>query len=102
MTSFLKKFILGIISALFLLSSVSADQKANDGWDDQKGRLSISTQINIEDSSNRIGNGIFDVNSLIKTNLSCGLAPLAPLGCRNPTCVCDQNGRNCQWVFQCG
>lgn len=102
MISFFKKIILGIISALFLLSAVSADQKSNDGWDDQKGRLSISSQINIEDSSQRIGNGIFDVNSLIKTNLSCGLPPLAPLGCRNPTCVCDQNGRNCQWVFQCG
>lgn len=33
--------------------------------------------------------------------LACGLPPLPPLGCRNPTCVCDQTGTRCQWTFVC-
>lgn len=38
----------------------------------------------------------------IPVNLSCGLPPLPPLGCRNPTCICDQTGQRCSWQFQCG
>lgn len=35
-------------------------------------------------------------------NLACGLPPLAPIGCKVGLCVCDQNGKNCQWTFVCG
>lgn len=34
-------------------------------------------------------------------NLSCGLPPLPPLGCKLGPCVCDKDGRNCQWTFVC-
>ena len=43
----------------------------------------------------------FDGRYLHKTNMACGLPPLPPLGCRVGACVCDQNGRNCQWTFIC-
>ena len=36
-----------------------------------------------------------------KVNMSCGLAPLPPLGCRVGGCVCDQTGRNCSWQMVC-
>ena len=36
----------------------------------------------------------------------CGLVPLKPLpplGCRDlvPVCVCDEDGQNCHWTWQC-
>lgn len=33
----------------------------------------------------------------------CGLRPLTPLGCdrESARCVCDKNGRNCHWQFEC-
>lgn len=34
-------------------------------------------------------------------NMSCGLPPLPPLGCKVGPCVCDKNGNNCQWTFVC-
>ena len=40
-------------------------------------------------------------NNFQKVNMSCGLAPLPPLGCTVGACMCDQNGRNCQWTFNC-
>lgn len=34
-------------------------------------------------------------------NLSCGIPPIPPIGCRGPgSCVCDQNNR-CHWQFDC-
>ena len=30
----------------------------------------------------------------------CGIAPLPPLGCKNPHCVCDTSG-HCHWEFDC-
>ena len=45
----------------------------------------------------------FDRRYLVKTqaSMSCGLAPLPPLGCRVGSCVCDQSGQNCRWTFIC-
>ena len=34
-------------------------------------------------------------------NLSCGLPPLPPIGCKVGPCMCDSNGQNCQWTFTC-
>lgn len=34
-------------------------------------------------------------------NLSCGIPPIPPIGCKVGPCVCDQNGQNCQWTFIC-
>ena len=34
-------------------------------------------------------------------NLSCGLPPLPPLGCKVGPCLCDANGKNCAWTFIC-
>jgi hypothetical protein len=48
------------------------------------------------------GNMLFgQQGSIMKVNLSCGLRPLAPLGCQVGPCTCDQNGNNCQWTFIC-
>ena len=55
----------------------------------------VDTRIN-----SRIENG-FNLKNLHKANLSCGLAPLPPLGCVIGSCVCDQNGNNCHWQFNC-
>ena len=35
-------------------------------------------------------------------NLSCGIPPIPPVGCRVGSCTCDQNGSNCRWNFICG
>lgn len=51
-------------------------------------------------SNSQIENG-FNLKNLHKANLSCGLAPLPPLGCVIGGCVCDQNGNNCHWQFNC-
>ncbi len=34
-------------------------------------------------------------------NLACGLPPLPPLGCKVGPCVCDKDGKNCQYTFIC-
>ena len=33
---------------------------------------------------------------------SCGLEPVPPRGCQVNTCVCDNLGVNCHWLFFCG
>ncbi len=43
----------------------------------------------------------FDARYVRKVNLSCGIPPLPPLGCKVGDCVCDQSGQNCQWTFVC-
>lgn len=55
----------------------------------------VDTQTN-----GHIENG-FHYKNITKANLSCGLAPLPPLGCSIGSCVCDQNGNNCHWQFIC-
>ena len=37
----------------------------------------------------------------VQTSISCGMAPLPPMGCRVGSCVCDSRGQNCQWTFIC-
>lgn len=37
-----------------------------------------------------------------RANLSCGIPPIPPIGCKVGACVCDQYGQNCQWQFICG
>ena len=94
------KFI-ACIGAILIASSAFADEKNNDGWDDTTNRTSIQKLFDNKFNNSRQRDMQFDLNSIIKTSLSCGLAPLPPLGCRNPTCICDQSGQNCRWVFQC-
>ena len=45
----------------------------------------------------------FGATQVIPSNMACGFAPLPPLGCKNPRCICEvQNGQQvCRWVFQC-
>lgn len=40
-------------------------------------------------------------NNFQKVNFSCGLPPLPPLNCTVGACMCDQNGQNCRWTFNC-
>lgn len=35
------------------------------------------------------------------SNISCGIPPIPPIGCRVGDCVCDQSGNNCRWTFVC-
>ena len=46
------------------------------------------------------------VNKLRVAQLTCGMAPLPPLGCRVGACVCDRSPQggatNCHWTFNCG
>lgn len=46
-------------------------------------------------------NSGFDPQYLQKVNISCGYPPYPPYGCKLGACVCDQNGRNCHWTFEC-
>ena len=38
---------------------------------------------------------------IAQVSMSCGIAPIPPLGCKVGPCVCDQNGQNCHWTFVC-
>lgn len=31
---------------------------------------------------------------------NCGIKPIAPIGCKDATCVCDEKGK-CKWVWSC-
>jgi hypothetical protein len=32
----------------------------------------------------------------------CGQRQATPVGCKpNPLCLCDEDGRNCRWVYEC-
>lgn len=32
----------------------------------------------------------------------CGYKQATPVGCKpNPICLCDEDGRNCRWAYQC-
>jgi len=97
----LKKFFLAFVGALMIASGSFAVEKSNDGWVDGKSEVTVQTVLESEFNTTLKNNSQFDANSMMKTNLSCGLRPLPPLGCSNPVCMCDQNGRNCQWIFQC-
>jgi hypothetical protein len=52
------------------------------------------------DSSYQSSAGRFDEFTQV-VNLSCGIPPIPPVGCKVGACVCDRNGRNCQWTFIC-
>jgi hypothetical protein len=97
----LAKIILVVSGALLMATTVLAVDKFNDGWDDLKASASSQSAVEKDARLLKTPNASFDINALIKTNLSCGLPPLPPLGCKNPTCFCDQNGNNCRWIFQC-
>ncbi len=34
-------------------------------------------------------------------SMSCGIAPIPPIGCTVAGCQCDSAGRNCSWKFNC-
>lgn len=34
-------------------------------------------------------------------NLSCGIPPIPPVGCRVGPCACDSSGQHCSWTFVC-
>ena len=42
-----------------------------------------------------------DPGKIEQTSMSCGIAPIPPIGCRVGACVCDQYGHSCQWTFVC-
>jgi hypothetical protein len=40
-------------------------------------------------------------SAAVHANLSCGIAPIPPIGCKVGPCVCDEHGQNCKWTFTC-
>lgn len=45
---------------------------------------------------------LFDEQKAIKlASMKCGFRPIPPFGCKVGVCVCDSDGRNCQWTFIC-
>jgi len=48
-----------------------------------------------------IGTADLPQTRITKANLSCGIPPIPPVGCKVGACLCDSTGRNCQWTFAC-
>ena len=93
-----KSLIIGFLLAVASVSNVFAGDFIKSENEQIKTHL-LDEVVNTQ-SNGQIENG-FDYRNLTKTNLNCGLAPLPPLGCVVGSCVCDQNGNNCQWQFIC-
>ena len=35
-----------------------------------------------------------------QASFNCGIAPIPPIGCHTPVCICDDAG-SCSWYFTC-
>lgn len=94
-------FVLGLVACL-TFGSAAAENAAS-------GQASKATETQQSGLPDRVisprdvfgGDSGFDPRYLRKTNLSCGIPPIPPIGCRVGACVCDQYGNNCQWTFIC-
>lgn len=75
--------LLGVLAVFF----VSSAGHANESRPSDK---EVSIQSEIADLMN---------DTVHVANLSCGIAPIPPIGCKVGACVCDQYGSNCQWTF---
>jgi len=87
----IKKISITLISLCLLVANSWANQKnESDVWL----RIQDSKIKQVEAQQNR--------NYYQKVNLSCGIPPIPPLGCKVGSCQCDQYGGNCKWTFICG
>jgi hypothetical protein len=99
-----------LLSGLFAMTLISGIAFANPALDDsvQKDEpVAVAVhQLLLKSSGQRNDtySKLFGNNegSMMKVNLSCGIAPIPPIGCRVGACVCNQYGQNCQWTFVCG
>ena len=48
------------------------------------------------------GMALLALNPVQPVRRSCGLEPKPPTGCQVNSCVCDEIGSNCKWLFICG
>ncbi len=86
-----KKIILiGCLAMFSALNSWATDKSESEMWL----RIQESKLKQIEAQQNR--------SYFQKINLSCGIQPIPPIGCKVGSCQCDQNGNNCRWTFICG
>lgn len=102
----MKKLLLLGSFAMALISGVAFSNPVFDDAvqkDDQIATANYQHLFNRSSQTGEIYTKLFGNNegSMMRVNLSCGIAPLPPLGCRVGSCVCDQYGRNCQWTFVC-
>ena len=93
---------MSLLTALFLTIGLIGNSTASELNQNESSKITTPMLDEIVDfqSNTKIENG-FNFKNLHKANLSCGLAPLPPLGCVIGSCVCDQNGNNCHWQFNC-
>ena len=69
--------------------AAQADNSTMDAaWRPEKPRAPLLERLGVKDEG-------------AVSNLSCGIPPIPPIGCKVGPCVCDQNGQNCQWTFIC-
>ena len=97
---FLVSLVMALTSGIVFSNPVFDDSIQKD---DPIATVNYQHLLNRSSQSGEIYTKLFGNNegSMMKVNLSCGIAPLPPLGCRVGSCVCDQYGRNCQWTFVC-
>ncbi len=92
----MKKF--GLLAITVLSLAFSNISIAEQQGDENEMRLYDSV---VGSQMNKAADSLYDSQYLLKTNYACGFAPFPPIGCVVGACVCDQNGRNCQWTFIC-
>jgi hypothetical protein len=94
--------IIAIMSVTLLIGVASAGERETPSADSvyQTGNSMLWVG---SDGTRYVGDqtGVAPVGYLQKVNLSCGLPPLPPVGCKLGSCVCDANGNNCRWTFVC-
>lgn len=100
-----KLFLLGSF-AMALISGVALSNPVFEDTIQKDNQIVTANYQNLFNRSSQTGDiytKLFGNNegSMMRVNLSCGIAPLPPLGCSVGACICDQNGRNCQWTFVC-
>jgi hypothetical protein len=101
-----KSNLIAIFLSLFICFSAHAVSVAEDG---------VNLNINNEQPKHLLflkANGGFN-NSITKllpeqqgstnkvVSMACGFKPFPPIGCSVGSCICDQNGNNCQWQIIC-
>jgi hypothetical protein len=85
-----KIFLIGCLLLSSVLNAWAADKSESEVW------------LRIQDSKLKQTEAYQSTNYFKKINLSCGIPPIPPIGCKVGACQCDQNGNNCRWTFNCG
>ncbi len=82
------RMFLALALSLAALSAQADNSTTDTAWRPEKPRAPLLERLGVKDEG-------------VVSNLSCGIPPIPPIGCKVGPCVCDQNGQNCQWTFIC-